>query len=209
MRLLMKQLHLFSILFTVVLLLMVPNIATASMSQEVIEVPYQINNSDRIVIGIVSDIEVRDYYTNNTITVDEWLYNPLPEKTIIVRTNTGTNVSQEDEAQFTQNESVLLMLNDQRPDKGVFRMSLGFAGKHPVSDRDAVIRELQAQGKWKGDGQAGNQTNETGIAESTRTVGKQEGNSNSTQKSNSTPFISSFWVLAIVLVAVKYVRKMK
>lgn len=149
----MKQLSLFSI-FTFFLLLLAPNLAVAMLSTESTEIPYQINNSDRIVIGTVSKIDVCDYYTNNTITVKEWLLNPLPEKTIIVRTNIGTRMWTEDEAEFTQNESVLLMLNDQRPDEGVFRISVGFPGKHPESDRNIVINELKAQGKW----QNGNQT---------------------------------------------------
>lgn len=157
----MKQLSLFSI-FTFVLLLLAPNLAAALYPPEVAEIPYQINNSDRIVIGTVSEIEVTDYYMNNTITVKEWLYNPLPENTIIVRTNRGL----EDEAEFTKNESVLLMLKDQRPDKGVFRMSFGFPGKHPVSDRDAVIKELKAQGKWKGENQNENGTNNIGATSS-------------------------------------------
>jgi hypothetical protein len=135
----------FSILFTLTLLLLAPKLAAALFTSEAEEIPYQINNSDRIVIGTVSEIDVCDYYTNNSITVKEWLYNPLPEKTIIVRNNIGTNVWTEDEAEFTQNESVLLMLMDQRPDKGVFRMFIGFPGKHPVSDRDAVIEALKAQ----------------------------------------------------------------
>ncbi len=36
-----------------------------------------------------------------------------------------------------------------------------------------------------------------------------EGKSNSTQESKSSPFISSVWVLAAVLGAAAYVRKMK
>ena len=40
-------------------------------------------------------------------------------------------------------------------------MSLGSAGKHPVSDREAVIETLKAQGKWKGEDQTVNKTNET------------------------------------------------
>lgn len=205
----MKQLNSFSMLFTFVLFLLTPTLATALLSAEAAEIPYQINNSDRIVIGTVSEINVADYYTNNTITVKEWLYNPLPAKTITVRTNIGTNAWQEDEAEFTLNESLLLMLKNQRPDKGVFRMSIGSPGKHPVSDRDEVITALKSQDKWKGEDQTGNKTNNTGMTSNKGTVGNHEGNSNSTQKSNSTPFISPVWVLAVVLGTVTYVRKMK
>jgi hypothetical protein len=203
----MKQLILFSMLCTFVLLLLAPNPTAALYTQEAAEIPYQINNSDRIVIGTVSEINVSDYYTNNTITVKEWLYNPLPTKTIIVRTNIGTNAWQEDEAEFTLKESVLLMLKDQRPDKGVFRMSLGFAGKHPVSDRDSVITALKAQGKWKGYNQTGNQTNEIAVTANTGTVGKQEGNLNPIPKSKITPFLSSIWALATIFGAAMYLRK--
>jgi hypothetical protein len=157
----MKQINSFSILFTLILLLLMPNLTSAMLDSKTGEIPYQIENSDRIAIGTVSEINVADYYTNNTITVKEWLYNPLPIKTIIVRTNIGANASTEDEAEFTKNESVLLMLKDQRPDKGVFHMSFGFLGKHPVSDRDTVIKELKAQGKWKREGQIGNISNST------------------------------------------------
>lgn len=157
----MKQIYSFSILFTFVLLLLAPNLAAAELIAEAFEIPYQINNSDHILIGTVSGIEICDYYTNNTIAVDEWLYNSLPENTLTVMTNIGTNASLEDEAEFTKNEPVLLMLKDQRPDEGVFRVSDGYAGKHSISDRDTVIKELKAQGKWKREDQTGNISNST------------------------------------------------
>lgn len=203
----MKQLSLFSLSLTFALLLLALPLAAALFTPEASEVPYQINNSDRIVIGTVSGINIADYYTNNTITVKEWLYNPLPTKTIIVRTNIGANASTEDEAEFTENEPVLLMLKDQRPDKGVFYMSFGFLGKHPVSDRDAVIKELKAQGKWKGENQSGSNTSNTKVTTNTGTVDHQEEKSNPTQKSNDTPFIRFFWVLAIVLGAILYTKR--
>jgi hypothetical protein len=209
----MKQTNLFSILFTFILLILTSSLAAAAFSQEAGEIPYQINNSDHIVIGTVSNIEAQDNSTNNTITVDEWLYNPLPGNTIIVRTTSWA-----EDARFTKNESVLLMLNDkspisisndESPEKGVFYMDFGELGKHPISDRDAVIKELKAQGKWKGEDQTVNKTNETGMTANTGTVSKQEGESNTTPKSNSTPFISPIWVLAIVFGAVIYIKKIK
>jgi hypothetical protein len=230
-RILMKQLSSFSILFTFVLLFMAPSLATASIAEEATKIPYQINNSDRIVIGTVREIHTYDTYTVNTITVKEWLYNPLPTETIKVITQIGTNLRVEDEAEFTLHESVLLMLKDVDIDKQLFRVPLGL--KYSVSDRDEVIKELKAQGKWKGENQTGNQTNETGTIENTQTAGEQEenqtenktnntgmiantgaegkqkGKSNAAQTSNSTPFISSLWVLAAVLGAVMYVRKLK
>ena len=76
----MKRRNLFSILFTLMLLLLAPNLAAAALAPETAEIPYQINNSDRIVIGTVSKIIDYGRYTITTITVNEWLYNPLPAK---------------------------------------------------------------------------------------------------------------------------------
>jgi hypothetical protein len=238
----MKQLNSLSILFLSILLFLTPNLAAAIYSSEAAEIPYQINNSDRIAIGTVSETHVADYYTNNTITIKEWLYNPLPIKTIIVRTNIGANASTEDEAEFTKNESVLLMLKDQKADEGIFQMSLGFLGKHQVSDRDAVIEALKAQGKWKEEDKKGNKeenkkekkANDTEMVEDIEKVGNQKENitenktvnngkfkntgtrseqeekSNTTEESNKVPSISSFFVLAIVLVAfMMYTRSIR
>lgn len=74
-------------------------------------------------------------------------------------------------------------------------MSLGEMGKRPVSDRDAVIRELKAQGKWEEESRAESKANKTGIEANTGT------------KPGNIPFISSFWVLAIVLGAVLFLKK--
>ncbi|MDQ1254023.1 MAG: hypothetical protein QG646_3237 [Euryarchaeota archaeon] len=244
----MKTQSLFPILLlTFVLVFISPNFTKAAVLIDAAEIPYQVNNSDRIIIGTVSGIIVSTDHTIATITVNEWLYNPLPEKTIKVRTEIGTNVNTEDQPVFIQNESVLLMLKDQDMlsinedelstnkdvDKQQFIVSVGFVGKHSISDRDAVINELKAQGKWKGADQTGNKTNETETvnkieitssqkenitenmtatdrkAENTATIGKQEGELNTTQISKSTPFISSIWILAIVFMAVILVKKMK
>jgi hypothetical protein len=205
----MKQLNLFSIIFTFVLLLMAPKLTTAAITQEAAEIPYQINNSDHIVIGTISEIDNHSDYRNNIIAVKEWLYNPLPAKTIVVR----TSISFAEEARFTQNESVLLMLKDIEPDKKTFDVFLGNAGKYPVSDRDRVVKELKAQGKWKIENQIGNETenetNKNGMTANKEHEGKQEGNSNSTQESNNAPFISPIWVFAVVLWTVLYISKTK
>lgn len=132
---------------------------------------------------------------------------PLPAETIKVRTNTGTNVWTEDQAEFTLNESVLIMLRDEDLDKQLFSVFASFPGKHPISDKEAVINELKAQGKLQGETQKVNTANDTGIAENTETVGKPAENPNQTQKPDSTPFISPIWVLAILLGSVTYVRK--
>lgn len=198
----MKQLNSFSILFTFILLLLTPSLATAALTPEATEIPYQINNSDRIVIGTVSEINVYSGYTITTIKVKEWLYNPLPAKIIKVMITNGA----EDEAEFTQNESVLVMLNDKRPDLQLFSVAIGSPGKHLVSDRNAVIKELKAQGKWQNKNLIGNITNNTGTVD-TGTVSNQEEKSNSTQESKNTPFISLIWVLATVLGVVLYMNK--
>jgi hypothetical protein len=100
------------------------------------------------------------------------------------------------------------MPNDQRTDKGVFYMSLGFLGKHPVSDRDVVIEALKAQDKLKDEDQTVNKTNETGMTEKASTAGRQNGDSNFTQISKRTPFISWIWVLVVLLGAIICARKM-
>lgn len=240
------------LLFTFVLVFLFSNLTKASVLLDSAEIPYQISNSDRIVIGTVSGINVSTDHTIATITVDEWLYNPLPEKTIKVRTEIGTNVDTEDQPKFTQNESVLLMLNDQDRllidqdldkqrdlDKQQFIVSVGFVGKHPVSDRGKVIEALKAQGKWKEEDQIWNQTNETETinkteitsshkenitenmtvvdekAENTVTLGNQGGESNNTQKSgtaqsqNRALFISPIWIIGIVIMVAIYTKKSK
>jgi len=226
----MKQLSLLSILFIFILLLLVPNTATALLDEKTAKIPYQVNNSDRIVIGRVSGIETHPTYTVYTITVKEWIYKPFPAKVIKVRTWTGTSFWTEDEAEFTLNESALLMLKDENLNEKLFRVSIGFPGKHPVSDRDAVIEELKAQGKWQEDqtdngtketgtvenigtegqqeeSQTENKTNDTKIIENTGTVNEQKESSNQTRKSNTTPFMSPVCVIAAMLGAVIYLRR--
>ncbi len=225
----MKQLNLFFILFTLILLLLVPNLAAALIDAEAAKIPYQVNNSDRIVIGTVSGIDTYYGYTIYTITVKEWLYNPIPAETIKVRSEIGTNVAVEDEVEFAHNESTLLMLKDENLDEQLFRVPLGL--KYPVPDRDAVIEELKAQGKWQKENQSVNNTNGTKTventgtkdeqeegqtvdntngtktAENTGTTGEKEGNSNQTQKSNTTPFMSPVCLLAAMLGAIIHIRR--
>jgi hypothetical protein len=187
----MKQLNSFLILlFSFVLLLLVPNLTKAALVSESAEIPYQINNSDHIVIGTVSEIHVSSDHTIVTIVVDEWLYKPLPEKTIKVRTESGINGVAEDQPEFTQKESVLLMLSDidsmftdKDIDKDLFIVSVAFPGKHPVSDRDTVIKELKAQGKWQEGNQTVSKTNNTAIEEGII----DNSSSNNLNNTNNTP----------------------
>lgn len=227
----MKHLNLFSILFTLMLLLLVPNITAAMLAEEVTKIPYQVNNSDRIVIGTVSKIDTYPTYTIYTISVKEWLYNPQPLKKIKVKSNMGSNLWVEDEVEFTKNESAILMLKDENLGKQLFKVFVGIAGKRPVSDRDAVIKELKTQGKWPEENQIENKTNETKqignaellgkqkenqtenktndteMTENTGIIGEQEENSNHTQKSNTTPFMNPVSVIAIMLGTIVYIRR--
>jgi hypothetical protein len=215
------------------LLLLVPNITAAMLAEEVTKIPYQVNNSDRIVIGTVSKIDTYPTYTIYTISVKEWLYNPQPLKKIKVKSNMGSNLWVEDEVEFTKNESAILMLKDENLGKQLFRVFVGIAGKRPVSDRDAVIKELKTQGKWPEEKQIENKTNETkkignieflgkqkenqtenktnttGMTENTGTTGKQGENNNNNQKSNATPFMSPICMIAAVLGAIVYVKRKK
>jgi len=91
------------------------------------------------------------------------------------------------------------MLRDKAPDKQLFSVSAGFPGKHPVSDRDAVIEELKAQGKW----QEENRTENTGTAE------EQPVDSNSSSDTKSIPFTGILWAVAAVIGTVVYAGKTK
>lgn len=203
-------------LFTLTLLLLVPNLTAAELTEDAGKIEHQVSKSDRIMIGTVSQIDIYYNYTIYTIMVKEWLYNPLPIETIKVKTEIGTNVWTEDEAEFTQNESALLMLRDKDSSKQLFTVTFGFPGKRSVWDRDAVIKELKAQGKWQEENQTSNDTGNTGAsnergntgaAKTTKADVEQEENLSSTQKSNPIPFISPFWALLMVLGAVMYMKR--
>jgi len=195
----MRKLNMLLILSALSLLFLTLDPAAALLIPEAAEIPYQINTSDRIMIGTVTDIQEHYDHTIFTITVEEWLYNPLPSEIIDVRTKTGKYVWTEDQAEFTLNESVLLMLRDEAPDKQLFSVSVGFPGKHPVSDRDAVIEELKAQGKW----QEEKQTENAGTAE------EQPVDSNSSSDTKSIPFTGILWAVAAVIGTVVYAGKTK
>ena len=109
----------------------------------------------------------------------------------------------EDEAEFTKNESVLLMLKDADLNNQVFCVTFGFPGKHPVSDRDAVIKDLRAQGKWQEGDQTNNKTKEI------QTSSKKKEKSDSPQKSKNIPFISPILVIAVIFVVFPYLKKIK
>jgi len=216
------------------LLFLTPSLATAMLAEEVTKIPYQVNNSDRIVIGTVSKIDTYPTYTIYTVSVKEWLYHPQPLKTIKVKSKMGSNLWVEDEVEFTKNESALLMLKDENLGKRLFKVFFGIAGKRPVSDRDAVIEELKTQGKWteekqienktseikqieneellgnQKENQTENKTNDIGMTENTEITeitGEKEESSNQTQKPNTTPFMSSVSAIAVMLGAIVYLKR--
>ena len=137
----MKQIYL---LFTLILILILvsANTATASLTKEASEIPYQVQEADLIIIGIVTDVKLSYDHTIVTIVVDEWLQNPMPAKTITIRTEGGKNVWVEDEASFTANETVLLMLEDVKISENRSKVLWGAPGKHPVLDRHEVLEAI-------------------------------------------------------------------
>jgi len=195
----MRKLDILLILSATFLLLYASGPAVALLDPKAAEIPYQINASDRIVIGTVSNIKEHYDHTIFTITVEEWLYNPLPAKTIDIRTETGKYLWTEDQAEFTLNESVLLMLRDEDPEKQLFSVSFGFPGKHPASDRGAVIEELKVQGKWQEENQTGNP----------ETAGEQPAGSNFPSDTKSIPFTGILWTATAMLGVAKCTGKKK
>ena len=114
-------------------------------SEEVGEISYQVQEADRIIIGTVTNIQPFYDHTDVTIEVDEWFKDPLPAKVITVKTEEGRNVRVADAASFTADETVILMLENVKVSENRFRVMFGEVGKHPLSDRDAVVRELEAE----------------------------------------------------------------
>ncbi len=195
----MKQIN---ILFALILLLVSTNVATAELIEEAYEIPYQINHSDRIIIGTVTDIQPFYDHTIVTIGVDEWLMNPLSTETITVRTKIGTNVVTEDEPTFVLNETIILMLEDVNISDDRFGVVFGEPGKHPLSDRDAVLQELAAreQAQIEDDSDMGGKTVDD-ISDDDVPVNE--------VPANDVPFISITGTLMIVIGAVLIAHRRK
>ena len=140
-----------STLLAMLLIFASANATAAVLVEEAYEIPYQVSIADRIAIGTVTDIRSFHDHTIVTIAVDEWLDSPLPAKAITVRTEGDTNVWVEDEASFAVNETAILMLEDVDIDEYRFRMVCGDAGKHPLSDRDAILKALSDLPRIRGD----------------------------------------------------------
>lgn len=133
------------ILFALSLILATATTTEALLDVNASDISYLVNNSDRIIIGTITDIQPFSDHTIVTIGVDEWLMNPLPTETITIRTKIGTNFWTEDEPTFALNETIILMLEDINIDEDRFGVVFGEPGKHPLSDRDAVLQELDAR----------------------------------------------------------------
>ncbi len=131
------------VLLVVFALVLFSNVAVSTSWDSVaIEIPYQVNHSDRIVIGTVKSASSSFDYTDVVIGVDEWLKNPLPRNEITVRTEWGTNAFTAGAAKFSVGEKAILMLKDEGIEKGRFRILNMELGKHNISDRDVVVKEI-------------------------------------------------------------------
>ena len=140
-----------STLLALLLILASATTTSAMLTPGAGEIAYQVPRADRIMIGTVTDIQSSYDHTIVTIEVDYWLKNPLPAETITVRTECGTNVWTEDEASFASNETAILMLEDVDASESRFRMVCGEVGKHPLSDRDAILKALSDLPRRGGD----------------------------------------------------------
>ena len=138
-------------LLALLLILASATTIAAMLIGEAGEISYQVPRADRIVLGTVTDIQAFHDHTIVTIEVDEWLRNPLPAKAITVRTECGTGVRTEDEASFAANETAILMLEDVDASENRFMILCGEAGKHPISDRDAILKEISDLPRRSGD----------------------------------------------------------
>ena len=135
----MKQTHLLIILM---LIFASANVAVASYAPQTSKISFQVDYSDRIVIGTVMDIQTFYNYTLVTIEVNEWLMNPLHSEKITVKTDMGTNVVVEGNPTFTENETTILMLEDVNVSENIFRVRWGELGKHPISEKETIEKEI-------------------------------------------------------------------
>jgi hypothetical protein len=130
-----------STLLALLLIIASANAASAMLVEEAGEISYQVPRADRIMIGTVTDIQPFYNHRVVTIEVDEWLDSPLPAKAITVRGG-GTNSWVEDAASFALNETAILMLEDVDASENRFGMVCGEVGKHPPSERSAILKAI-------------------------------------------------------------------
>lgn len=138
----MKKIAVYILLGIFAFVLLSNSAVSTLWDPEAREISFQVNHSDRIIIGTVKELRPNFEYTDVIINVSEWLKNPLPENEITVRTEQGTVTITMGAANFSTDEKVLLMLNDDDIEKSRFKMSFMEQGKHPVSDRDEVTDTL-------------------------------------------------------------------
>ncbi|MCM1987676.1 hypothetical protein [Methanococcoides seepicolus] len=159
---------------TILLLLIAATNAHASFIPEAGMISYQINDSDRIAVGNVTNIQEHLKYSVVTINVDEWLMGPLPSNEIEVITERGSMYSNANEPRFYTGESVILMLQDINVADNRFKVTIGEPGKHPTADRDEIISELESMAK----------SNKSEIV-------------STTESDNTTPFIGSIGLVLV------------
>ncbi|MCM1986302.1 hypothetical protein [Methanococcoides seepicolus] len=170
-------------ILTIFLLLIAATNAHALFTQEAGMISYQINDSDRIAVGNVTNVQEHFKYSVVTIKVDEWLMGPLPSNEIEVITERGSMYINNNEPRFYNGESVILMLQDINVAENRFKVTIGEPGKHPTADRGEIISELESMGK----------SNKSEIVPTARS-------------DNTIPFIGSYW-LVLVFACVGFVLR--
>ncbi|WP_052286225.1 hypothetical protein [Methanococcoides burtonii] len=128
------------LLIILVLILTSTSSASSLVTEETDDMQYQVNHSDTIIVGKVVDINFAIF----TIEIEEWLKNPQPTENITVTTFVGFGVPNEDYVHFSINETVILMLRkDTLINESMFRVVSGSYGKHPVSDKDEIVKAIE------------------------------------------------------------------
>jgi hypothetical protein len=148
------------IICMLVLILVSSGVSAACWTEEAYDLSYQIGESDRIAAGNVTDIRHFGDYDLVTIAVDEWMMNPLPCKNITVKTDIQYSTA----ATFTENESVVLMLQDMNVSGNMFTVAIGEPGKHPISEKGKIYEKLG------GSGQVQEEQNNTGNTPSSASL---------------------------------------
>ena len=129
------------------------SVVSAELPAESADITYQVSHSDRIAVGTVTGIQRLEEYSIVTVDVHEWLKNPISAETITIRSEIGTILYTEDEPWFTLNETVVLMLTDQDLENNSFRVTVGEPGKHPLSDKEAIVVEISKTQETQSDSQ--------------------------------------------------------
>lgn len=132
---------------TILLLLLAATSAHASFTPEAGMISYQINDSDRIAVGNVTNIQEYPEYSVVTIKVDEWLMGPLPSDEIEVIIEIGSTYNNANGPRLYTGESVILMLQDINVAENRFKVTIGEPGKHSTADRNEIMSELESMSK--------------------------------------------------------------